>query len=107
LLICAGILEKSLVARSRNRVGIGLPFRPARLHRLAESILGLLKSLKIPSLFSSRDEKADMDPENGIFKLLRSPGIDYPNLFSLSPNFLTFKELRNRFQGINSASLPM
>jgi hypothetical protein len=35
----------------RNRVGIGMSYRPARLHRLAElvtleSILGLLKSLK-------------------------------------------------------------
>jgi hypothetical protein len=69
LVICAGILEKPMVAKSRNRVGIGLPFRPARLHRLEESILGLLKSLKIPSLFSSQDEKADLDPENGIFKL--------------------------------------
>jgi hypothetical protein len=35
----------------RNRVGIGLPCRPAKLQRLAESIPpGLLKSLKIPSL---------------------------------------------------------
>jgi hypothetical protein len=32
---------------ARNRVGTGLSYRPARLHRLAESILGLLKSLKI------------------------------------------------------------
>jgi hypothetical protein len=29
-----GILEQSLGAR--NRVGIGLSYRPARLHRLAE-----------------------------------------------------------------------
>ncbi len=43
--ICAGILEQS-----RNRVGIGLSHRPVRLHRLAESIPGLLKSLKIPPL---------------------------------------------------------
>jgi hypothetical protein len=28
---------------ARNREGIGLSYRPARLHRLAESILGLLK----------------------------------------------------------------
>jgi hypothetical protein len=45
---CTGILEQSIGAR--NRVGKGLPYRPARLHRLAESIPGLLKSLKIPSL---------------------------------------------------------
>ncbi len=37
---------------ARNRVGIGLSYRPARLHRLAESIPGFLKSLKIPSLMS-------------------------------------------------------
>jgi hypothetical protein len=43
----AGILEQSMGAR--NQVGIGLPYRPARLHRLAESIPGLFKSLKIPS----------------------------------------------------------
>ncbi len=40
---------------ARNRVGIGLSYRPARLHRLAEiysleSILGLLKSKKIRAL---------------------------------------------------------
>ncbi len=32
----SGILEQSMGAR--NRVGIGLPYRPARLHRLAQSI---------------------------------------------------------------------
>jgi hypothetical protein len=32
-----------------NRVGMGLSYRPARLHRLAESIPGLLRSLKIPT----------------------------------------------------------
>jgi hypothetical protein len=31
---------------ARNRVGTGLSYRPARLHRLAESIPGLRKSLK-------------------------------------------------------------
>jgi hypothetical protein len=35
-LLCARILEQSMWVR--NRVGIGLSFRPARLHRLAESI---------------------------------------------------------------------
>ncbi len=42
--LCAGILEQSIWAR--NRVGIGLSYRSARLHRLAESIPGLLKGLK-------------------------------------------------------------
>ncbi len=34
---CAGILEQSRGA-GRNRIWIGLSYRPARLHRLAESI---------------------------------------------------------------------
>jgi hypothetical protein len=33
---CAGTLEQSMGAR--NQVGIGLSYRPARLHRLAESM---------------------------------------------------------------------
>ncbi len=45
LLCSAGILEQS---GAKSRVGIGLSNRPARLNRLAESIPGLLKSLKIP-----------------------------------------------------------
>jgi hypothetical protein len=44
-----GILDQSI--RARNRVGIGLPYWPARPHGLAESIPGLLKSLKIPAQF--------------------------------------------------------
>jgi hypothetical protein len=40
----AGILEQSMGAR--NRVGIGLSYRPARLQRLAELIPGLLKTLQ-------------------------------------------------------------
>jgi hypothetical protein len=36
---------------ARNREGIGLSYRLARLHRLAESIHGLIKSLKIPPQF--------------------------------------------------------
>jgi hypothetical protein len=43
---------------ARNRIGIGLSYRPVRLHRLAESIPGLLviKSSKIlvPSQFFAR-----------------------------------------------------
>ncbi len=38
---CTEILEKSMGAM--NRVGIGLSYRPARLHRLPEPIPGLLK----------------------------------------------------------------
>jgi hypothetical protein len=36
---------------ARNQVGIGSSYRPAGLHRLAESIPGFLKSLKIRALF--------------------------------------------------------
>ena len=50
---CSGSFKPSMGAR--NLVGIGLAYRPASLHRLAEptgslaSISELLKSLKIPS----------------------------------------------------------
>jgi hypothetical protein len=37
-----------------NREGIGLSYRPARLHRPSESIPGLLKNVKIPSLIAVR-----------------------------------------------------
>jgi hypothetical protein len=37
-----------------NRVGIGISYRPARLHRLAELIPGLHKSLKIRFIISAR-----------------------------------------------------
>ncbi len=45
---CAGILEQSMEARNRVGIGLSLSCRPARLHRLAESIpwnrfLGFLK----------------------------------------------------------------
>jgi hypothetical protein len=43
----AGILEQSMGAR--NRVGVGLSYRPARIYRLAELINGnrFLGSLKV------------------------------------------------------------
>jgi hypothetical protein len=50
---CAGILNISI--GPRNRVGIWLAYRPAKLHRLVESISGLLKSLKISSLAGRYD----------------------------------------------------
>jgi hypothetical protein len=37
LIACVGIFEQSMGAR--NQVGKGFSYRPARLHRLAESIL--------------------------------------------------------------------
>ncbi len=101
MVICGKILEQSRGAR--NRIGIGLPYRPAKLNRLAESIhwnrfLGSLKvKNSVSALFSGRECRF-ADPENGVFKLLsfEEPRdlfqeIDYPSL--CSPNFLTFKEL--------------
>jgi hypothetical protein len=43
---------------AKNRVGIGLSYRPARLHRLGESIPGLLQSKKMPApyTYSHREE---------------------------------------------------
>jgi hypothetical protein len=46
----AGIVKQSMGAK--NQVVIGLSYWPARIHRLEESIPGLLESLKIPSLGS-------------------------------------------------------
>ncbi len=40
----AGILEQSVGARIRNRVGKGLSYRPARLHRLADRYDNLVPS---------------------------------------------------------------
>ncbi len=41
----------------------------------------------------------------GIFKLLRSLGIHSASLCSQSPNFETFDEAKNRFQGTDSGRL--
>ncbi len=56
---CARIFKQSM--GTRNRVGIGLSCRPARLHRLAalipwKSIPGILKSLKIRALIISLND---------------------------------------------------
>jgi hypothetical protein len=50
---------------ARNLVGLGTSYRSARLHGLAESIPGLLKSLKIQSLdrFASRQGLRHQKPE--------------------------------------------
>jgi hypothetical protein len=51
---------------ARNRVGIGLSYRPARLHtyRLAKLIPGLPKSLEIRTLsLSSQAESKDNSPK--------------------------------------------
>jgi hypothetical protein len=42
--------NSELCWNARNRAGIWLSNRPTRIHRLEESIPGLHKSLKIPSL---------------------------------------------------------
>jgi hypothetical protein len=52
----AGILEQSI--GTRNRVVIGLSYRPARLHRLVESIPWdrfLNQSLKLKSRYGTRN----------------------------------------------------
>ncbi len=58
--LCAGIFKQFMGAR--KRVGIGLSYRPARLHGLGgidflESIPGLLPCLKIPSLVDCETEE--------------------------------------------------
>jgi hypothetical protein len=51
---CAGIFKQSMGAR--NRVGIGLPYRPARLHSLAELVpwSRFLGSLKLKNSGSAK-----------------------------------------------------
>jgi hypothetical protein len=53
----AGIFKKSMGAR--HRVGIGLSYRSARLHRLAELMPWhrFHKGLKMPTLLSVRNGK--------------------------------------------------
>jgi hypothetical protein len=63
---------------ARNRVGIGVLYRSARLHSLAELILGLHKSFKIRALMV---KQAPLGRERKqirarISKRLRIPGID-------------------------------
>ncbi len=54
--------EGTMGSGARNQIGIGLPYRPARLYtllhslaefRFLESILGLIKSLKIRAQVST------------------------------------------------------
>ncbi len=53
----AEIFKKSMGAR--NRVGIGLSYRPTRLHKLAESIPGFYKRLKIRAQYIPAIKKKD------------------------------------------------
>jgi hypothetical protein len=73
----AGIFKKSMV--TRNRGGIGLSYRPARLHRLAEFILWnrFLGSIKVP--------------------VFVSPGIDSQPIFRTDPPGYIGSFPRNRF----------
>ncbi len=85
----------------RNPVGVGLSYRPARLHRLVESIPGLLKSLKIPSL--SYIETFKCSP---ISQQLISPLRQFCEIFLFLPvrkakqsnNTQTLEQLRRAFQ---------
>jgi hypothetical protein len=91
VLPCAGILEQSMGAR--NRVGIGLSYRPARLHRLAEMIPWiprLLKSLKIPPVYGIWYMKR---PRLLCCRLIRLKlRLDTKLLQPVGPPSLTFKE---------------
>jgi hypothetical protein len=72
---CAGIFKQSMGAR--NQVGIGLLYRPAMLYRLAESIPGLLKSLKIPSLAGRYHKPYDFIPQSGTLNLATALVVHY------------------------------
>ena len=58
---CWNLLNLEHSMGARNRVGIEMSYRAARLHRLAESIPGLLKSFKIPSLVWGFGWQTDVD----------------------------------------------
>jgi hypothetical protein len=67
-----------------NQLGIGLPQRSTRLHRLAESIPGLLKSLKIPPLAERYDNAIPT-------RFLASIGCSkIPALYILVPKIILF-----------------
>ncbi len=105
------ISEKSMWAR--NRVRIGLSYRPDRLHMLVESIPGLLKCLKIPSrqysrtfpdwitfekppcwcrLCSSCFSRQQTQPAEPAFvNLFRSPGIDSQSGGPLRQPYLSYR----------------
>ncbi len=65
----AGILEQSMGARSRNRVGIRLSYRRASLNRQAESIPWnrILGSLNVYNSGSSHAFKWEVQREDPIF----------------------------------------
>jgi hypothetical protein len=80
-----------------------------------ELIPGLLKSLKIPSLWPHQTFSADQyhGKESHGKQVWRQQKcvvfflkcLDKALFFFQSPNFLTYKETKKRFQGINSARL--
>ncbi len=92
----AGILKQSL--GTRNRVGIGLSYRPARLNWLAEFIpwnwfLGSINVSKY-RLCSTRTVR-NLDLKNAFGRGKCPP----PQVRKLSPYLLTFLEPKNRFLG--------
>jgi hypothetical protein len=73
LMTCAGIFTQSMGAK--NRVGIWLSYRFARLRRLAELIpwnwfLGSLKSLKIRALTRRKENSPDVEEGKAGFSAL-------------------------------------
>jgi hypothetical protein len=86
-----------------NRVEIELSCWPSRLHRLAESIPELLKSLNIPSLLDQHTRTGGRE-ERRACELLWEEVVKR-NFFTPELDLLSFKEPGNRFQGSNSARL--
>jgi hypothetical protein len=72
-LCCAGILEQSIGAG--NQVETGLSFRPASIHRLAESIPGLFESLKLTSMTTTNL----LNTEHYIFTQLHTSTVHPPH----------------------------
>ncbi len=58
----AGIFKKSMGAR--HRVGIGLLYRPARLHRLANSFLGIDSGAPYTFKNTSSGQLMNLDRDN-------------------------------------------
>ncbi len=87
---CAGISEQYKGAR--NLVGIGLLYRPARLHRLAESIPQnrFLGSLKLKYTVSGRHQQRGLANRN---QPTHKENILYYKILTLSDKFLKTPQL--------------
>jgi hypothetical protein len=86
----AGILEQSM-GGPRNRVGIGLSYRPTRLHRLEESIPGLLKSLLIPPQVLRLEP--NLEEWRSVYCVTPQHGQDY-TLYGAVPASVNLKKIK-------------